>query len=216
MTFPSDRPSDRPSHRRARALGVAIAGLAALGLLTIACGVPEHGGAQRINEADVPFGLAEPAPTTTTSSFHLGEPGLLAGGDLADVTLYFAQDARFVAVSRTIAAPLTLNVVVDALTRGPLPEDGAEGTRSVIGTGDVEQVTSRGGVATVELGNKFPELPPAEQRLGIAQLVLTLTARPGIGQVSFAINGQPADVPRADGYLDRGPLSRDDYRTLLR
>jgi hypothetical protein len=196
-------------------VGVALAGLATLGLLATACGVPDNGGAQRINASEVPFGLAEPAPTTTTTTLALLDSGLLAGTDLSEVTLYFAQDARFVAVTRTIGAPLTLNAVVEALTLGPLPEDGAAGTRSVIGTGDVEQVTSRGGVATVELGSKFPELPPAEQRLGIAQLVLTLTARPGIGQVSFSINGQPADVPRADGYLDRGPLSRDDYRTLL-
>src|SRR4051812_36017225 len=120
MTLASDRPpdrtSDRTSDRRARMLSVALAALLSLGLLTTACGVPDHSGARRINEADVPFGLAEPAATTTTSPFPLGEPGLLAGGDRAEVTLYFAQDARFVAVSRTIAAPLTLNVVVDALT----------------------------------------------------------------------------------------------------
>jgi len=79
----------------------------------------------------------------------------------------------------------------------------------------VERVTARGGVAIVQLGAKFPELPPSEQSLGIAQLVLTLTDRPGIGQVSFSLNGQPTDVPRADGSLDRGPLAHDDYRTLL-
>jgi hypothetical protein len=195
--------------------GLGLVAVCLVGLVAGACGVPDHGRAQRLNAADVPFGLAEPAPTTTSAVLS-PESGLL-GGDLTEsVTLYFAQDARFVAVDRTIGAPLTLNAVVDALTKGPLPEDDAEGTRSVIGTGDVEQVTARGGVATVTLGSKFPELPPAEQRLGIAQLVLTLTARPGIGQVGFSLNGQPADVPRADGYLDRGPLSRDDYRTLLR
>jgi spore germination protein GerM len=208
----SGRPTWRP------AAGLAALGLAAIGLVIASCGVPDHGRAQRINAADVPFGLAEPAPTTTTTApFPPPDSGLLSDGEMTEaVTLYFAQDARFVAVNRAIGPPLTLNAVVDALSQGPLPEDGAEGTRSVIGTGDVEQVTSRAGVATVELGSKFPELPPAEQRLGIAQLVLTLTDRPGIGQVAFAINGQPADVPRADGYLDRGPISRDDYRTLLR
>ena len=211
----TSRPDRTPAPGRVTALGLAALGLAALGLVTASCGVPDHGRVQHINATEVPFGLAEPAATTTTTPPP--DSGLLTGGDLAEaVTLYFAQDARFVAVSRPIGPPLTLNAVVAALSQGPQPEDGAEGIRSVIGNGDVEQVTSRGGVAIVELGSRFPELPPAEQRLGIAQLVLTLTARPGIGQVSFAINGQPADVPRADGYLDRGPLSRDDYRTLLR
>ena len=207
----SRRATWRPAAR------LAALGLAAIGVVTASCGVPDHSRAQRINAADVPFGLAEPAPTTTTAPFPPPDSGLLSDGEMTEaVTLYFAQDARFVAVNRAIGPPLTLNAVVDALSQGPLPQDGAEGTRSVIGTGDVEQVTSRAGVATVELGSKFPELPPAEQRLGIAQLVLTLTDRPGIGQVAFAINGQPADVPRADGYLDRGTISRDDYRTLLR
>jgi hypothetical protein len=198
-----------------RAGAAALAAGLATGLV-LSCSVPRSGRAERINADDVPFGLAEAAPTTTTTILP-PDAALLLDGDFSEtVTLYFAQDTRFVAVSRTLNAPLTLDAVVDALTRGPRPEDGAAITRSVIGEGDVEQVTSRGGVATVQLGAKFPELPPAEQRLGIAQLVLTLTERPGIGQVGFAVNGQPADVPRADGSLDQGPLSRDDYRTLLR
>jgi hypothetical protein len=198
------------------ALGVATVASVGLGAAATACGVPAHSRAERIDAGKVPFGLAAPSPTTTSSTIPPPDSGILTSGDITEgVTLYFPAGPHFVAVNRTLGAPLTLNAVVDALTKGPRPEDLAASARSVIGEGDVERVTSRGGVAIVQLGAKFPELPPSEQSLGVAQLVLTLTDRPGIGQVSFMLNGQPADVPRANGTLDRGPLSHDDYAALL-
>jgi spore germination protein GerM len=59
------------------------------------------------------------------------------------------------------------------------------------------------------------ELGGDEQLLAVAQLVCTLTARPGVGPVSFTLEGAPVDVPTGDGSLTSGPVSRDDYADLL-
>ena len=51
--------------------------------------------------------------------------------------------------------------------------------------------------------------------LALGQLVLTATARPGVGQVRFTLEGLPVQVPTADGTVTSDPLSRDDYLALL-
>ena len=53
-----------------------------------------------------------------------------------------------------------------------------------------------------------------DQLLALAQLVFTLTARPGIGQVRFTLRGEAIQVPRADGSLVATPVSRDDYSAV--
>jgi spore germination protein GerM len=49
-----------------------------------------------------------------------------------------------------------------------------------------------------------------EQLLALGQLVFTLTDQPGIGGVEFSLEGEPVDVPLADGTTQDGPVSRDD------
>ena len=80
----------------------------------------------------------------------------------------------------------------------------------------MENIRVRTGIASVELGARFRELPLSEQRLAVAQLVLTLTDRPGIGQVLFTVNEEAVEVPRLNGSIARGPVSRDDYQPPAR
>ena len=70
--------------------------------------------------------------------------------------------------------------------------------------------TVTGGIATVELSADFTAASSTDQRAAVAQIVCTLTARPGIGQVQFQLNAKPADVPRGDGSTTSKPVSRDD------
>jgi spore germination protein GerM len=73
-----------------------------------------------------------------------------------------------------------------------------------------------GGIATIELGPEFLNLPGPEQSLGMAQIVYTVTAVPtGIGRVRFRVNGRAIAVPLANGQPTTGSVSRDDYSTLL-
>ena len=61
-------------------------------------------------------------------------------------------------------------------------------------------VESGTGFVTVDLaGEPFDRIDPADQRAAIAQIVLTLVGRPGVGQVTFTLDGEPMRVPRADG-----------------
>jgi hypothetical protein len=75
------------------------------------------------------------------------------------------------------------------------------------------------GVATVDLvGEVFEDIPGGvEQRRAVAQIVLTLTQRPGVGQVSFTLDGEPLQVPKLGNVLsDPGePVARIDYVSLL-
>jgi len=79
-------------------------------------------------------------------------------------------------------------------------------------------VTVERGLATVDTDESLlSEISPIDQPLAIAQIVLTLTSRPGIGQVNFLVNGEPQAVPRGGGELAPAdqPVAYDDYATLL-
>lgn len=193
----------------------ALAGLVLVpGTLLGGCGVPAQSRAQIVAPDDVPFGLATGDSTTTTSEAVGFDPIL----DTQAVPLYFSDGNRIVAVIREVAGPSLLLNVVHALAVKPsgAPEAGESPEyRSAVGPDDVVDVTVQAGIATVELADSFRDLPTAEQRLAVAQLVLTLTDQPGIGQVAFEVGEQPVPVPRADGTLAREKVSRDDFMELL-
>jgi spore germination protein GerM len=202
--------------------GAALAGLTGVLLLVlVGCGLPVDSRAHQLANDQIPYGLADPATSTTsttapdataetvTTTAPAGEP----------VRLYFpGEDGLFKSVIRRITRPVTLEEVVGSLAQGPQAAGAPEASgnlRSVVGSGDVQGVALRGGIAMVALGTHFGELPPSEQRLAVSQLVLTLTDRPGVGQVQFQVGDQPADVPRPDGRLTKAAVSRDDYASML-
>jgi spore germination protein GerM len=53
-----------------------------------------------------------------------------------------------------------------------------------------------------------------EQLIALAEIVYTATARPGVGQVSFTLEGEPIEIPRGDGSLTSDAVTRGDYREL--
>lgn len=181
--------------------------LAVAATFVAACGVPTEDRAQVIAAQDLPYGLAD-AEASSASAVTGTEVD-----DLEPVALYFPVGTGLVAVSRDLPAPATLAAVVDALTRSG--EGPSTPTRSAVDRGDVQRVDIRAGVATVELDARILDLPNAEQRVAVAQLVLTLTARPGVGQVAFTVGGDAVQVPRADGTLARSTVSRDDFIALV-
>lgn len=190
--------------RRAASLAVAV-GVASV---TVAgCGVPEQTRADVFAQKDIPFGLAESPGTSATT-----DTGVVAG---ESVPLYFFAGDHFITLDRDLERPVELSEVVGALAEGPRSGEAGNGARSVIGADDVVKVVLRGGVANVDLAPRFRELPSREQLLALAQLVLTLTERPGVGQVAFTVGEEPTDVPTASGNLSKTAVSRDDYDELL-
>jgi spore germination protein GerM len=189
----------RPTARRAAALLVAM--VAAL----VGCGVPADDEAIVEDPDEVPFQLLDqpaqapppPASVTTTVDVYLVAP-----------------DDTLEPVTRQIESRELIEVV-RTLLDGPTEEEQEVGLRSDLTGTDVRDVTLAGGVAAVDLDADFASLRGARQLTAIGQLVATLTARPGVGRVAFALDGEDVEVPRGDGALTSGSVSRDAYRELI-
>jgi spore germination protein GerM len=122
-------------------------------------------------------------------------------------------------VSQDLPRGIPPDLVLTALESVPRG-DATVGLTSVLPVGLTRGVTESGtGVATVDLvGELFEGIEGGvEQRRAIAQIVLTLTRRPGIGQVRFTLDGEPLPVPKRGNVLSEPgePVSRLDYASLL-
>jgi spore germination protein GerM len=171
-----------------------------------ACGVAAQDRPRVADDDSVPFGLLAPnAPTLVPPP---------AAVTAERVTLCFLAGDKLVQLEHPIDPPVSTEAVVAALREPPPSAD--ETLRSVVGpTPLVVHVRTSGGVAQVDLTPAVTALGGNNQLLAVAQLVCTLTARPGIGQVSFTLNDSPIEVPRGDGSLTSGAVSRDDYAAFL-
>jgi spore germination protein GerM len=196
------------------------------------CGVPQDDSVRVI--ADVPKGLTATTTSTTTTTTSIPPTTTTPPSTIpqtsttAPVTsqappstiptvfaLYFVMGDRLIKVIRSTEEPADAEALTSLLVLGPFPEDNAPFARTAIEFGDIERITVAGGIATVDLGSKFADLPSSERRRAVAQLVLTLAGRPGIGPVRFRLNGQPIAVPRGDGSIAGRTVSSDDYVSLV-
>ena len=194
----------------------ALAASAVTVLSVTACTASVDEQARVIDDAEVPFELLVPATqpgdtaTTTAAPTGIVRP------------VYFVSEDGLVAVERTVDDP-SPEVLIAELVNGPSQSERDDGLSSPLADGgedDVEEQLIAGvelarGVATVDLATGFTSLPSDRQVGAIAQIVLTLTAQPGIGQVVFTLEASPVDIPRADGTTTTESLARSDYRDLL-
>jgi Sporulation and spore germination len=170
-----------------------------------ACGVPSSDSATKTNPKDVPFGLLDE---------NSGVDPINQFGD-RDVVVFLAKNGRLVRAGRKLAPPVTLERLLGKLEQGPTRAEVAAGTRSALPDDEsFRSVNLVGGTATVDLTQPFTALSGNDQLLALAQIVFTLTARPGIGQVLFTLGGAAIDIPRANGSLAPDTVSRDDYQPL--
>ena len=70
-------------------------------------------------------------------------------------------------------------------------------------------------MVNIDLDPAFVDLPAEEQRLAIAQIVLTASDRVRTIQVAFSIAGEAIEVPRGDSSLGGGAVRRADYESLV-
>jgi hypothetical protein len=201
-----------------------------------ACGVPESSEVRPINPADVPFGLNETTTTTTTTTLAptttrpapettvvdatttTVQESTTTVAPVEPVTLFFLTGREVVPTQRSLLSPATPPQVLAALASGPPTGEEAAGLRTALPFEMEMLVQVESGVATVDLPPTFLEdVPGSEQRLAIAQIVLTLTRRGGVGQVRFTLGGEPQQVPRGQGDITSpgGEVSCDDYENLL-
>jgi spore germination protein GerM len=174
--------------------------------LAAGCGVPAQDQAERARDEAVPFALLDPAapPIFPSPSGSSSEP----------VALCFVRDGRLVIVSKEVGAPADLGAALDALASPP-PDAGPLLRTALTEPSVVREVRLLGGIARVDLLPEVSALPADEQLLAVAQIVCTLTGRPGVGQVAFTLQGARLAVPKGDGSLVSSPVARDDYAGLL-
>ena len=178
-----------------------ILGVIAVAAVVASCGVPKDSTATKMAPKHVPFDLLNRNRGAIASD---------TAGEAASV--FFAKSGRLVSAARRLAPSASPQVLLNMLREGPTKGEVETGLRSaLLGQNLARVISVVAGTATVDLRTAFSSLPSADQSLALAQLVFTLTGRPGIGQVRFTLEGQPTDVPLSDGSLVRRRVSRDDY-----
>jgi hypothetical protein len=206
--------------RRRRLRGVATTLLATVTVIA-ACGVPEEGRFVALDRSEIPDALIAtsiPAPTTTVPSEPVEVTTTVAEILYDNVELYFVSANRVVRSERLIVSPATPTQVLDTLLAGLDAATESAGLRSALPRGLTATIEVRRGVARISSTSPFlSELEPLDQRLAIAQIVLTLTRRPGIGQVLFNVDGTDIPVPRGAGDLTAAgaAVTFDDYLSVL-
>lgn len=199
-----------------------------LAIMFTSCSIPGGGSVKQINPDNIPYDLnatTTSSPPTTTVASTTTSPVIETTTSTSSstipveiVSMFFVAGTQVVPIDRLLLTPAAAPQVLAALSEGPPEGDAAAGLRSALPVGFVAEVTVERGIATVELPGTFiTELPGGEQRLAVAQIVLTLTRQAGVGQVRFTSNNEPQSVPRGRGDLSSpgATVACDDYANLL-
>lgn len=179
------------------------------------CAIPAGGDFQAIPDSEVPYELSSPRTTLAPSAVTT-----LPGSDTSTeaIDTYFISNSRVLKIVRLVAAPAGPDQALATLSALDTQDPALAGLRTAIPKTFSATVSVERGVASVDSTRGLLDtLSPLDQRLAVAQIVLTLTSRPGIGQVLFSVDGVPTGVPRGRGDL-AGPLTPvtfDDYSSLV-
>lgn len=193
-----------------------------LSLITLSsCAVPNSGSYQKVAPADIPFGLNEPQTTIPETTTTIADPSTLDTTVVAvsePIDLFFISNAKIIKVQRNVASPASPSQSLSSLVEGPSSSPQFVGLRSALPTNFSASVEVVRGVARVDATSAFLNtLSGLDQKLAIAQIVLTLTSRPGVGQVLFSVDGKLISVPRGrgDSVASGVAVTFDDYSALI-
>lgn len=172
-------------------------------VLLAGCGVPVDEGPRRVQAPPGPF----PTPVTGSPTGAVGR---------VDETLCFVRDDGLDPVVRRVDVLPTVDVHLQHLLAGPAGPERRSGLTSALpGTVAVAGVRVTGTLAEVDVRQTGDETGRSDEVLAFGQIVCTLARRDDVDRVSFRRDGEPLDVPRADGSLSRDPLTAADYLPLL-
>jgi hypothetical protein len=177
---------------------VAALAIVAMGVVVAGCGVPVDRAPSALPRKDIPFGLLQPSPRTTTST---SVPSPVE----APISIFLVTSSgHLVAAAREVpAAQESLVAVLDALVQGPTNSEAQAGLESAVPaqTTVLSAVSGLTGIATINLGGTFGQLVGQAQIQATAQIVFTATALPGVTGVTFELSGHAVGVPVASGAL---------------
>ena len=189
-------------------------------LVATSCGLPDEGRFIALPASEIPDALiaTTTTPTTSVPSDDAATATTITETLYDTVEFYFVSANRVVRSERLIVSPATPTQVLDTLLAGLDAGSETAGLRSALPRRLSATIEVRRGVAQVSSSAPFlSDLEPLDQRLAIAQLVLTLTRRPGIGQIIFVVDGKEIPVPRGGGDLTTAgaAVTYDDYLSVL-
>ncbi len=185
------------------------------------CAVPSSGSYQQVSNADIPFGLSSPQTTIPQTTTTVSDPNSTESLPIAvsePVDLFFISNSRIIKVQRNVASPANPAQALSSLVEGPSTSPEFVGLRTALPTTFTARVDVIRGVAQVDATRAFlNSLSGLDQKLAIAQIVLTLTSRPGVGQVLFSVEGKLISVPRGrgDSVASGIAVTFDDYASLI-
>lgn len=158
-----------------------------------------------VSDDAVPFALLRPdAPALIPQSKGVEVSVCLVG-----------KDDALVITTRTLDASPRPTYLLRSLAAEVSEEEAGRGLHTAFTDPSmIASVGVRAGTARVDLKNLATTAGTAPA-LAVAQVVCTLTSQPGIGLVSFTVDGVPAQVPLPDGSLIDGPVSRDDFKAWI-
>jgi spore germination protein GerM len=206
---------------------IAVAITLAITSILAGCGIASSGELVEIDPGEIPYGLGETTTSTTsppTTVVPTTKPDVTTTTmeptttiALEEVSLYFLTGSQLVPIQRVLVSPATPSQVFAALTEGPPAGEEGAGLRSAIPAGVEAEVTVSRGIATVDLSSGFfDDVPAADQRRAVAQIVLTISLLPRASLVVITEDGEPIAVPRGGGDLAEPgePLTFEDYEML--
>ncbi|RLQ00949.1 hypothetical protein EAD96_24660 [Micromonospora sp. BL1] len=138
------------------------------------------------------------------------------GDGRVDEPFCFVRDDGLVVVKRRVDGLPGVDSHLQHLLAGPDGGERRQGLATALpGTVAVAGATLTGTLATVDVRQAGEETGRNDEVLAFGQIVCSLTQRPDVYSVAFRRDGQPLEVPRADGSLSALPLTAADYRPLL-
>jgi hypothetical protein len=194
--------------------------LGVLTFATVACSIVDDGRVERVSPPAELTGTLPPTTIATTTTTEAVTTTIGLATTTTDVQglvdVFFIASGKLSPVPRPISAQYVLSQLIAKLLAGPPEGEVGLGLRSAIPP-DLEEITAStdgSGVAQVVLPDGFFDtIPAGDQRLAVAQIVMTLLENtPGIGQVAFnlQVSGPEGELIPA-GQL----LTRADFVSLM-
>lgn len=177
-------------------------------MVVAACGVSADPEPRVMSPENVPFGLLNPATSTTTT--------IPDSGRQSTVGIYLVTpDGALVERPRLVRGTATVATALDALLDGPTREERAANLTTAI-TDDtrVLGLEQNESLVTVDLSRDVLSITGVNQIQAIAQVVFTITGVTSASGVLFRFDGERREVPDGDGELTAEPLKRSDFRSL--
>lgn len=181
------------------------AAAAALVLAALAAGCSRPSGAVEVPPDRLPFSLERTAPPSPPAPAE------------RLVAVYLVRDGRLAPVTRLVSGELPrAEAAMRVLLLGPTEEERAAGTVTAVPSAtQLVGLTVTERVAEVDLSAEFQS--PAEPQvvlLRVAQVVWTLVEDPEVAAVRFLIDGEPIEVPVADGTTPDRPVTAADFASV--